>query len=466
MNPVYPHHACPDCPWNRKPIMGDGPQPSPVLFLGEGPARDEVKVGLPFMGRAGKEFNLHYLPLAGLVRPEIRVDNATHCPMPNYDNPSHAMARACSLRHLPQELRHTQPGLIVLMGGVACSLADTAIDLDTDHGLPQRNSLLDGLWEGEVFPTFHPAAGLHEGQMILQLRQDFANLGQHLKGKLVVPVDDHPDPECRLLRGRYGVEDVLPLSFTTGEHLVAPGAPLDVGIDTESVSLKGAPWCLSFSLDPDHGYAILADDHEALWRFGTWIRRDRPTVVLHHSLHDIPVLADMGVSVPRWRDTMVDAYHLADIPQGLKALGWRLLGVRMRSFEDTVLPHSLPVALDYTVTAAAELEAALTFQHRLKGGPRKGQMETRTLPGADKQTLGTWRKLNKILREEGADPWKRWDGWHPHDHNLLRAIMGGREMPRPSIVHVPLEEAVRYAALDAIVTWRVHQVIKRRRIVL
>ena len=142
------------------------------------------------------------------------------------------------------------------------------------------------------------------------------------------------------------------------------------------------------------------------------------------------------------------------------------MGVRMASFEDTVLPHSLPVALDYTATAAAELETALIFQHRLKGGPRKGQTETRTLPGVDKAALGTWRKLNKILREEGADPWKRWDGWHGHDRDLLRAIMGGREMPQPSIVHVPLEEAVGYAALDAVVTWRVHQVLKRRRIVL
>jgi len=461
MNPVYPHHACPNCPWNRKPIGGDGPQPCPLLFIGEGPARDEVKVGLPFMGRAGKEFNLQYLPLAGLVRPEVRVDNATHCPMVNYDNPSHEMARHCSLKHLPQELRHTQPELIVLMGGVACSLADTHIDLDTDHGLPQHNSLLDGLWEGMVFPTFHPAAGLHEGQMILQLRQDFAGLGQCLKGKLVAPVDDHPAPVCRLLCGAGEVAAALPSPL----DLQVIGPVLEAAIDTESVSLKGAPWCLSFALDYDHGYVILADDHEGLREFFRWLRVNRVLVILHHSLHDIPVIGAMGGTITRWRDTMVDAYHLADVPQGLKALGWRLLGVRMKSFEDTVLPHSMVPAMEYLAEANVVLGGALTFHHQLKSGPRKGQWEERVLPGADKATVGAWRKVQKAIREPGADPWRRWDGWHPHDRELLRGLMG-RELPRPSIVHVPLEEAVAYAALDAVVTLRVHHKLRKRRIVL
>lgn len=461
MNPTYPHHACPHCPWNRRPIMGDGPQPSSILFLGEGPARDEVKVGLPFMGRAGKEFNLHYLPLAGLVRPEVRVDNSVHCPQPNYDNPSHELARECSLRHLPQELRHTQPDLIVLMGGVACSLADTHIDLDVDHGLPQQNSLLDGLWSGTVFPTFHPAAGLHEGQMILLLRQDFTNLGQHLKGRLVLPVDAHPDPVLRLLRGAGDVDSILsfPPSLSGGP------AGLEVAIDTESVFLHGAPWCLSFSLDHCNGFVILANDHDALAYFAWWLRRWNPVVILHHSLHDIPVLRAMGISVPRYRDTMVDAYHLANVPQGLKALGWRLLGVRMRSFEDTVLPHSLPVAMDYLARANDALSAALTFQHTLKSGPRKGQLEERVLPGADKQAVGTWRKVQKCLREPGADPWRRWDGWHRHDWALLRGVLGS-SIPSPSIVHVPLVEAVSYAALDAVVTLRVHRELRGKRVVL
>jgi hypothetical protein len=185
--------------------------------------------------------------------------------------------------------------------------------------------------------------------------------------------------------------------------------------------------------------------------------------LLHHSLHDIPVLREMGVEVPRWRDTMIDAYHLADVPQGLKALGWRLLGVRMASYEDTVLPHSLIPALAYLADAGGLLESALTLTHTLKSGPRKGQTELRPLPGVDKAAMATWRKVQKATREAGADPWKRWEGWHSHDRQLLASLMGG-DLPHPSIAHVPLEEAVGYAALDAIVTLRVHRALSRRQV--
>ena len=79
--------------------------------------------------------------------------------------------------------------------------------------------------------------------------------------------------------------------------------------------------------------------------------------------------------------------------------------------------------------------------------------------------MGTLRKLQKILKEPAADPWQRWKGWHPHDHALLVAAMGSG-MPQPSIVHVPLAEAVSYAALDAVITLRVHHELRKKRIVL
>jgi hypothetical protein len=345
------------------------------------------------------------------------------------------------------------------MGGVACSLADTPIDLEVDYGYPQSNSLLGGLWEGEVFPMFHPAAGLHEGQMIRQLREGFANLGAYLKGRLQLPQDEFPDRSCRLLRGAGEVQEVL----DGYQGPLEDRQFLEVAIDTEG--LLPNPWCLSFSLDPRRGYVILAEDREGVAALAYWMSACLPLIVLHHSLHDIPVLRAMGVEVPRWRDTMVDAYHLADLPQGLKALGWRLLGVRMKSYEDVVLPHSLPVALSYLAEADAALRPALTFQHQLKSGPRKGQLEERVLPGVDTPTVRAWRKVQKALREEGADPWKRWDGWHDSDRALLRGVMG-RELPKPSIAYVPLEEAVDYACLDAIMTLRLHHNLSRRRVTL
>ena len=46
------------------------------MLMGEGPARDEDRVRRNFYGRADQEFDMHYLPLAGLVRGEVYVTNA------------------------------------------------------------------------------------------------------------------------------------------------------------------------------------------------------------------------------------------------------------------------------------------------------------------------------------------------------------------------------------------------------
>jgi hypothetical protein len=87
------------------------------------------------------------------------------------------------------------------------------------------------------------------------------------------------------------------------------------------------------------------------------------------------------------------------------------------------------------------------------------------LPGADKSAVSTWRKVQKCLKEAGSDPWRRWAGWHPHDRALLQGVLGS-PLPFPSIAHVPLAEAVSYAALDAVVTLRVHRALSRMRVAL
>jgi len=447
-----PSPQCPGSVCSYRFVSADGPSPCRILFIGEGPARDEVREGRPFAGRAGMEFDRHYLPLAGLVRYEVRVDNATRCPMPGYANPSHATAKLCSRLHLPRELRHTQPDLVVLMGGVACSLADTPIDLDMHHGLPQANSLLGGLWEGMVFPTYHPAAGLHEGQMILEIRQDFRNLGDYLKGRLETPLGPYPRVERRLLGSPREVSRALE---------AVPDGYLEVAIDTESDGPD--PWCLSFSTDPLRGYVVLERDREAVGEFARWLVGRRPLVVMHNSLYDLGVLRRMGVQVERWRDTMVDAYLLGDLPQGLKALAWRLLYLPMRSYEEVVLPPSARVARDYLGRADSLLEAALSCERRLKSGPRKGQLVRALVAGAPKDLSRLQRKVRSLVGDNDADPWDRWDGWSEQDRDTLRSVMGS-DLPRPSIRHVPLGEAVDYAGLDAAATLAVYRKLSSRRV--
>jgi DNA polymerase len=438
------------------------------MFIGEGPARDEEREGRNFAGRAGKEYDRHYLPLAGLLRSEVYTTNACRSPRSGFFNPSPQEALQCSQFHLPKELRYCRPEVVVPMGAVACSLFDTPIDLDTEHGLPQTNSLLGGEWEGTVFPVYHPAAGLHEGQWILRLRQDFQDLGRYLRGELVAPTDQYPNRTCRLL---HTAQDVLDAGLILED-------PPEIAVDTEGT--KEDPFCLSFAWQPDSGYVVRpstpALDLFVQWYTG-WLyydsggyeRAQEPLVILHPYLHDNPVLTAMGCPpITKFFDTMQAAYVLGYLPQGLKALSYRLLGMRMRSYEEVTYPHSRQVAYGWLERASEECRGQYTYQHTLRGGPRKGQQEERVWVDAPKGQVKTWRKVQGVLRDrdkraarEGGevDPWKRWDGWHAQDQALLFELMR-EELPQPSLAHVPEQEAVDYAGQDAIGTLRLKRVLE------
>jgi len=75
-------------------------------------------------------------------------------------------------------------------------------------------------------------------------------------------------------------------------------------------------------------------------------------VVMHHSIHDLDDLARMGVKVGRFRDTLQEAFQAGGLPQGLKPLAYRLLGVEMTSWEDTVLPASTEAMVTWLMNAA------------------------------------------------------------------------------------------------------------------
>src|ERR1051326_1553935 len=110
----------------------------------------------------------------------------------------------------------------------------------------------------------------------------------------------------------------------------------DIPMDTESDGDR--PWSLQFSLRPGHGALILAEDTHLLKSFNESMSSFG--LMLHHSLADLGPLARMYQKVEgrRIRDTMQELYGLGNQPQGLKSAAYRLLGVRMKSWEDLVMP--------------------------------------------------------------------------------------------------------------------------------
>ena len=61
--------------FNTNFVLGEGPIPSKIMFIGEAPGEDEDRRGRPFCGLAGRRLN-SLLRAAGINRSEIYITNA------------------------------------------------------------------------------------------------------------------------------------------------------------------------------------------------------------------------------------------------------------------------------------------------------------------------------------------------------------------------------------------------------
>lgn len=163
------------------------------------------------------------------------------------------------------------------------------INMAYAHGIPHTVEIA-----GEtktVFPMYDIGGLASKGMMAL-IAGDLKRLGAFLRGELPVW---HPDPRpavSQWLQSPLGG----PKSHPDGTWL---------GLDIEGWADK--PWGLQFSLDGETAWCIRADDTRLLRWFAEWVKNK--TVFMHNGIGDIPVLRAMGVSIERFHDTQLMAYH-------------------------------------------------------------------------------------------------------------------------------------------------------------
>jgi uracil-DNA glycosylase family 4 len=519
---------CPHVP-GRDRVPPSGPSPCRILFLAERPSREEDRSGTPLAdrGKTGIEFNDSYLPLAALYRENVAVYNAVCCSDKGYNNPTPEQAAACSSHHLPALLRRLQPEIIVTMGAVSASLFPN-ISLSLHRGIPQWSSYGD--WSGIVFPTFHPSAGLHSTAYMIPLRQDFEALKHLLRdldnGTFEWPSDPYPTPDYQVLRTVHDLSDYLRGSseWTYGRN-VGEGRFYEFGTDTEFIT-STSPLCLTFSHTPGTGRLIYASSPTVLSAFFSYLRHFRPLLTFHNYLADVDPYRILGhpIDPRRFSDTMVRAYNLgiggggdsddsgsARGDLGLKTLAYRHLSMTMKSFDDLVTPHALPLIHDYLTSVIDLVGAGFTKDpvptcicghpqslHSPRGksgrltGPCQHDLTTptfinvcpcpkftrRRLPTPDRATSFFLKKLTTLLSETTQSllsptnspakltkkkwsPWSRIEEWHPWEKDLMTTMIG--PVPEKSILLVPESELIPYACGDADATLRLSRYLNTYR---
>jgi DNA polymerase len=98
-------------------VFADGNPESGILFIGEAPGRDEDRMGLPFVGRAGKLLD-QMMAAIGLDRTSAYIINVLPWRPPDNRNPEATEVAQC----IPFLRRHVElaaPKVIVLLGAVS-----------------------------------------------------------------------------------------------------------------------------------------------------------------------------------------------------------------------------------------------------------------------------------------------------------------------------------------------------------
>lgn len=466
---------CAVCPQTHRCVRGHGPRNATVMLVGERPGYGEDYGGVPLSGQTGAELNDNYLHLAGLTRTleeglpwgenDVYFVNTVLCRSTNTTvKPTKKEVEVCGRHHLPGDVEYASPAVIVMMGGTACGLVgNPSINLDTEHGIPRWVEKCEyfGDWSGWVVPMYHPSAGMHNTSLMIPLLEDWENLGKWLKGTWARPEPVKPVKVMRRLTTEQQVVDAI--------HRRAKDYRF---LPTDTESDEDRPFSIQFSPNPEEGYMILTEDRQAVQVFGVHLAFEwNNRMLMHHALHDLDELERHygwgGIEV---EDTMIDAYHLGNLPQGLKALTYRLTGVRMTSYEDVVVPASKEALSDWLSEAIALVSTEWTME-------RHKQLKTKVRIEHIKHPSET--VLRRILRfvwpeadsESEYDPWQEPKKLGTPDEEIrligrewmesLEARVG--RMPRKSIIHATLPRAIEYGCSDAIYTGHCAIRMKERR---
>lgn len=157
----------------QKVVFGSGNENADVLFIGEGPGREEDASGLPFVGRAGRLLD-DLLLAVGMDREQVYIANIVKCRPPKNRDPLPEEREAC-LEWLRAQVKLLRPRIIVCLGRIAAGVI-----IHEDY----RISAEHGSWVERagvrMTAVYHPAALLRNPALKPAALADFIKIKQEV----------------------------------------------------------------------------------------------------------------------------------------------------------------------------------------------------------------------------------------------------------------------------------------------
>jgi uracil-DNA glycosylase len=185
--------TCTKCPQlastRTKVVFGSGNADADLMFVGEAPGANEDRLGLPFVGQAGRLLDT-LLGEIGLTRGDVFVANVLKCRPPGNRDPLPGEIDACQ-DYLFRQLELIEPSVVCTLGNFATKLlrTDPVTGITRLHGREEVRTI--GPRTVRLYPLYHPAAALYTPSMLDILRADF----HRIPDLLSQPVPDQPAPQ-------------------------------------------------------------------------------------------------------------------------------------------------------------------------------------------------------------------------------------------------------------------------------
>jgi DNA polymerase len=146
-------------------VFGVGNPDASLVFVGEGPGRDEDIQGEPFVGKAGQLLT-RIIQAIGLTREDVYIANIIKCRPPGNRNPQPDEISACE-PFLQRQLDIIKPKIICALGSFAAQTL-----LMTDEKITRLRGRFHNFKGIKLMPTYHPAFLLRNPEMKKDVWED------------------------------------------------------------------------------------------------------------------------------------------------------------------------------------------------------------------------------------------------------------------------------------------------------
>lgn len=164
---------CVLCKGRTNIVFGVGNPNADLMFVGEGPGRDEDRQGEPFVGRAGQLLT-RMIEAMGLKRPDVYIANVVKCRPPNNRNPEPDEIETC-YPFLLRQIQVINPRVVIGLGNIAVKTL-----LATGTGITRLRGQFHDVAGIAMMPTYHPAFLLRNPEKKKEVWEDLQKVMEKL----------------------------------------------------------------------------------------------------------------------------------------------------------------------------------------------------------------------------------------------------------------------------------------------